>query len=135
MRQNARMLAWILLGAGAVGAAGAWAQGSLPDPTRPPGATVAAPHGSTQAVPTASGLSSVILRKGAKPAAVIDGQYVELGGKVGERKVVRIAEGEVVLKNAESADGRETLLLTPGIEKQPIKQKAVRKAVASGAKQ
>ncbi|MDP2810871.1 MAG: hypothetical protein Q8O34_12050 [Rhodocyclaceae bacterium] len=126
----------MLLSAGAMGAAGAWAQGALPDPTRPPGAAAAAsPGGNVPEVPAASGLSSVILRKGAKPAAIIDGQYVELGGKVGERRVVRITEGEVILKNADGADGRETLRMTPGIEKQPIKKPAARKSVATGAKQ
>ena len=152
--------AWIVCAA----ATSAWGS-SLPDPTRPSIATTpSAPEGGTAGKPAASagtgtagagttgagttgaaastdsteassGLSSVILRKGAKPAAIIDGQYVELGGKVGERKVVSITEGEVILK---STVEKEVLRLTPGIEKRPIvnkiaKKKAARKA-AKGAK-
>lgn len=133
-------------------------ESSLPDPTRPPpdavssaaptgtagtagaagasGATASA-SGDTAAQAAASGLTSIFLRKGARPAAIINGQYVELGGKVGERKVVRITEGEVALAGAE---GQEVLRLTPGIEKKlivekepvikkkPIKRKTARKA-------
>lgn len=111
---------------------GVWAQGALPDPTRPPvAAAPIAESGKAAAGPAAGGLSSVILRKGEKPAAIVDGQYVELGGKVGERRVVRIAEGKVVLRNAE---GRETLLLTPGIEKTPVVKEKAGKSSARGAK-
>lgn len=95
----------------------AWAQ--LADPTRPP-AQAAVPVGdaaSAAAVaPAAIGLQSVILSRDGKgrPAAVINGEVVQLGGKVGEARLVKVAEDHVVLL---SAEGRETLRLMPAAEK------------------
>ena len=86
----------------------ALAQG-LPDPTRPPAMIESTP---TSAAP--SGLQSIIHRQGAKPAAVINGVFVELGGKVGEATLERVGEVSVGLR---SAMGRETLYLTPGVGK------------------
>jgi len=102
-------LAWLAgLVTGSVGAAG------LPDPTRPPAIVEASP---TAAAPASSGLQSIIRRQGAKPAAVINGIYVELGGHVGEAWLERVGEDSVDLR---SAAGRETLQLTPGIGKRPV---------------
>ncbi|MDP3032546.1 MAG: hypothetical protein Q8N33_10760, partial [Rhodocyclaceae bacterium] len=56
----------------------------LADPTRPPAAiNAAAGDPANAAIYDSSGLQSVILRKGGKPAALINGSVVELGGKVG----------------------------------------------------
>lgn len=95
-----------------------WAQG-LPDPTRPPAAFeagAAAPAGGATS-PTAPRLQSIIRRQGARSAAVIDGVYVELGGKVGEATLDRIGEDSADLR---STAGRETLYLTPGIGKRVV---------------
>jgi len=94
----------------------AWAQ--LADPTRPP-VQAAAPAGDAAnavATPVATGLQSVILSRDGKgrPAAVINGEVVQLGGKVGEARLVKVAEDHVVLLGAE---GRETLRLMPAAEK------------------
>lgn len=96
-------------------AASGWAcaQG-LPDPTRPPASLAADPAAAPRAVASPAGLQSIIRRHGAKPAAVINGTYVELGGRVGEARVERIGEDSVVLR---SALGRETLYLTPAVGK------------------
>ena len=59
--------------------------------------------------------------------AVIDGQVVPLGGAVGEARVVRITETEVLLKTGEET---ETLKLYPGVDKQAVKRGA-RSASAS----
>lgn len=90
------------------------AQG-LPDPTRPPAAFEAA------AAPSAAGappppirLQSIIRRQGARSAAIINGAYVEVGGKVGDATLERVGEDSVELR---SAAGRETLYLTPGVGK------------------
>lgn len=87
----------------------------LADPTKPPAdASVPAdvpPGTSPQA---ASGLQSVILRKQGRPAALINGELVELGGKVGEARLVKVSEDAVVLKGP---GGEETLRLTPAAEK------------------
>lgn len=81
-----------------------------PDPTRPAGAvsgTAAAERG----------VQVVIVRsRGKKSAAVINGQYVEVGDKVDGRRVLKITESEVVLKGD---SGREAVKITPAIEKTP----------------
>lgn len=89
---------------------------SLPDPTRPPIGIDA--DTAAIAAPAASGLQSIIHRPGGKSAAVINGQYVEQGGRVGDATLVRIGEDFVELR---SATGRETLYLTPGIGKKRAK--------------
>jgi hypothetical protein len=66
-----------------------------------------------------SGVQTVILRPGSKSAAVINGQYVEVGGKLGDKRVTKITESEVVLTGA---GGREVLKVTPAIEKMPAKK-------------
>lgn len=89
---------------------------SLSDPTRPPAA-----FGSPEAVQGAgegSNLQSIIRSNRGKPGAMINGEYVLLGGMVGEAKLVKIGEDSVTLK---TASGTETLMLVPGVEKTPTK--------------
>ncbi len=92
------------------------AQG-LPDPTRPPGN---AEYGS--AGYASSGLQSIIRPTGQKPRALIHGELVTLGGKVGESQLIAINTDSVVLRDADG--NRETLTLTPGISKSPAKNKS-----------
>ena len=97
----------------------AQAQGA--DPTRPaiisdPGAV--ASGGAAQA-PSATGLQSIIQRRNGRPAALINGTVVELGGKVGETRLVKIGEDHVVLRGV---SGTETLRLTPGVEKRAARK-------------
>lgn len=95
------------------------AQAQMADPTRPAidtGAPAATAGAAVQ--PAAAGLQSIIQRKNGKPAALIGGAMIELGGKVGESRLVRIGEDFVVLRGPL---GSETLRLTPGIEKQAVK--------------
>ena len=109
-----RRLPMTALLAGAVGLGYAQSDSLLSDPTRPP-MTVAEPVTTNpEGVPPPSGLQTVILRKGHKPMAVINGMTVELGDKVGEATLVKISESEVVLHGPA---GNETLHLTPGVEK------------------
>lgn len=84
----------------------------LADPTRPSGASIAAGPPATAEKP--SGLQSVILRKQGRPAALINGEVIELGGMAGEMKLVAIREDAVVLQGPE---GEETLRLMPAAEK------------------
>ena len=107
-----------LLLAGFIGAGSALAQ--VPDPTRPAG-TLALPEGGDGVAPVESGVQTVILRPGGRSAAVINGQYVEVGGKLGGKRVVKITESEVVLKGE---SGREVIKVTPDIEKLPASGKA-----------
>jgi len=104
---------WLLL-AGCVGAHAALAQ--LPDPMRPAGALMAPAATGGVAAPAESGVQTVILRPGRKSAAVINGQYVEVGGKLGDKRVVKITESEVVLTGE---SGREVIKVTPAIQKVP----------------
>lgn len=96
----------------------AMAQAQGADPTRPPFEPNAALAGAT-APEAASGLQSIIRRKAGKPAALINGALIELGGKVGEARLIRIGEDFVVLRGPQ---GVETLYLTPGIEKKAVRK-------------
>lgn len=88
------------------------------DPTRPAIDTGVAASTGNMAV-TAAGLQSIIRRQNGKPVALINGAVVELGGKVGDARLVKIGEDFVVLR---SAMGNETLHLTPGIEKKAVRK-------------
>ena len=103
--------------AGFVGSSLAVAQ--VPDPTRPPAAVFDQEVGATAAVAAKSGVQTVILRPGGKSAAVINGQYVEEGDKLGDKRVLKISESEVVLIGE---SGREVIEMTPAIEKVPTKK-------------
>lgn len=94
-------------------ATAAWAQEALPDPTRPPAGWAAGQAGGAAGEGGAM-LQSVVIPKRGKPAAFINGERVELGGKYGEMKVVKISESEVVLKGA---SGEQTLKMVPEVEK------------------
>lgn len=109
-----RPYAFVLAGLAGVGAALAQA----PDPTRPAGALMTPETGGV-AAPAESGVQTVILRPGGKSAAVINGQYVAVGDKLGDKRVVKISESEVVLKGE---SGREVIKVTPAIEKVPAKK-------------
>jgi hypothetical protein len=91
----------------------------LADPTRPAIDTGSAAPAGMAAASATSGLQSIIQRQRGKPAALINGVVVELGGKVGEARLVKIGEDFVVLRGAM---GNETLRLTPGIEKKAVRK-------------
>ncbi len=115
----------VLLG-GMMGMAGFAALAQIADPTRPAvDESQGSVDGASGAGQPSSGLQTIIRRKGAKPAAIINGEYVELGGRVGESRLSAIGEDSVVLSGP---DGKETLAMTPGIEKKPIKPVLKKKA-------
>jgi len=85
---------------------GASAAQALADPTRPPlGLMRAAATGSAPRTPLQS-----ILLSSARKGAILNGQYVPLGGSYGKATLVRITETEVTLK---SDQGLEVLQLYP----------------------
>lgn len=93
---------------------------SLPDPTRPPASLAQDAPKDAQATAEkigANGLQTVILRKGKKPVAVINGESVELGGKLGDARLVKLSENEAVLQ---SENGKEVFHLTPGVERKNV---------------
>lgn len=112
---------------------GAWAE-DLPDPTRPP-AAILSPDTYQADGGAQEGLHSVIISKHRR-AAIIDGQTVELGGKVGDARLIRVEETSVVLRGP---DGRERLLLFPDVKKLDRKARhhtqppQVKKNVSSGS--
>ena len=92
------------------------AQG-LVDPTRPPNAPTDSPQ--QDAGPAAgSALQSVLISPGRR-LAIINGTTVAVGGMVGDAKVVKITETEVVLDRGGET---EVLKLFPGIDKQPARR-------------
>ncbi|MEW6515030.1 MAG: hypothetical protein AB1443_13645 [Pseudomonadota bacterium] len=93
-------------------------QAQIADPTKPAIDTGAAAAG-LPLVPATAGLQSIIQRKGGKPAALINGVVVELGGKLGEARLVKIGDDFVVLRGAM---GNEILRLTPDAEKKAVKK-------------
>lgn len=87
----------------------------VPDPTRPPAQLMPPEMGAAAAAE--SGMQTVILRRHGKSGAVINGQYVEVGSVLGDKRVIRITEGEVVLQGG---GGREVIRLIPSAAKTPI---------------
>ena len=83
----------------------------LPDPTRP-SAGIGMAAGSVNAGPV---LQSIVISAGQR-VATINGQAVKVGDKVGDMRVLKILETEVVLGKGKEV---QTLKLFPGIEKQP----------------
>jgi len=84
---------------------------SLPDPTRPAQANGAAGQSASGAGATPV-LQSVLISPRRK-VAVISGETVQVGDRIGDGRVVRIAEGEVAL----ARDGQiQILKLFPGLE-------------------
>ena len=105
-----------LLASGAGAAHGALAQG-LADPTRPPNVVPAAGGGQAEAEAPSTQLQSVLLSPRRK-LAVINGQTVALGEKVGDAVVTKITESAVVLKYG---DRTEVLKLLGDVERKPVR--------------
>ncbi len=107
----------------AAGATAGSASAQLADPTRPANAQFdAATPGAAASVE--SGVQTVILRRDGKSAAVINGRHVVVGDKLGDKRIIRISESEVVLTGD---SGREVIKVTPAIEKKPAKPPAAAK--------
>jgi MSHA biogenesis protein MshK len=113
--RNAALSACLLAAAGAAGAAPvSAAMQDMPDPMRPPAALGASRDTAAGAASGGPVLQSVLISP-LRKIAIVDGQTVAVGDKVGDAKVVHISEGEVTLQ---SGTGVSTLKLFPNIEKQ-----------------
>ena len=110
MRKSS-LAAFVLLAA----AAGSHAQ-ALVDPTRPPNA-IASVDSSSE--PAGTQLQSVLISQGRR-IAVINGEAVSLGGRVGDATVVRISATEVTLKRG---DELEVLGMFGGVEKKSVRRR------------
>jgi len=99
---------------GAAGLARGQSDATLADPTRPPASvSEPVPAGAPNVTPS-GGLQTIIVGRGRKPMALINGMMVGLGDKVGEATLVKISESEAVLQGPA---GREVLQLLPGVAK------------------
>ena len=94
----------------------------LNDPTRPPGVSPAGSAAEVDARAGATQLQSILLSPGRK-LAVINGQTVPLGGRIGDATLLAISETGVVLKRGAEV---ETLRLLPDVDKKPARPAAVR---------
>ncbi|RTL57853.1 MAG: hypothetical protein EKK46_01770 [Rhodocyclaceae bacterium] len=100
----------------------------MKDPTRPmvlDASAKPATEADADAVPAAV-LQTVILRPGRKPAAMINGQMVELGGEIAGARVTAITDNQVVLTGL---GGKEILKLNPSVEKRVLIEKTMAKKV------
>jgi len=98
-------------------APGAGAVQELTDPTRPAANldVIESSSGSAGQVvqpDDTQGLRLIIIQK-KKRAAIINGRTVELGGKIGDARLVEVNEGSVVLQGAQ---GRQVLTLFPNVK-------------------
>lgn len=91
----------------------------LADPTRPPSALQMMGGGSSE--PFGSRLTSVVIPKQGRATAVIDGQVVRVGERVGNARLLRLTESEALL---EGPEGIERLYLTPSVDKKMNETKA-----------
>jgi hypothetical protein len=84
---------------------------SLSDPTQPP-AALNGPGAETTLAPSAPQLQSILVSReaGGRRVAVINGEMVRQGAKIGDAVVERVGETEVVLRRGRH---RETLKLFP----------------------
>ena len=101
-----------LLGVLPVLSVSASAAEALPDPTRPP-VLLVAPEDAKVAAPASPVLQSVLISP-VRRVATINGQIVKIGDKIGDARVVRVAESEVVLQNGKDV---QVLKLFPDVEK------------------
>lgn len=89
---------------------------TLPDPTRPAIDLGAGAGGQASAVAPVEaapqGLQSIIISPQYR-AAIINGETVRLGGKVGNSTLVEVRESSVVLQNAQ---GRRVMELFPKVD-------------------
>jgi MSHA biogenesis protein MshK len=107
----------VLLALPGAGAAGrAHAQDALPDPTRPPAAMLPAATGAPAVAEDALRLQSVIISE-ERRGAIIGGEYVALGGRVGDARLTRVEPSGVVLRGP---GGEVALPLFPAARKRPL---------------
>ena len=96
----------------------------LPDPTRPPTSI----DGTASAVSSGPALQSVLVSRG-RTIAIISGRTVKVGDRFGDAIVVKITEGEVLLRSGKQV---QTLKLFPGPEKRVTPSRAGAKPESLG---
>ncbi len=89
---------------------------NLPDPTRPPASLGVGLESGAPEADAGPRLQSILIAPGRR-FAIVSGQTVHVGDKIGEAQVITISEGEVVLRNGKDL---QTLKLFPEVEKRPV---------------
>jgi MSHA biogenesis protein MshK len=87
---------------------------SLPDPTRPPSSADGQGAGKSETGPAVPILQSILVSD-SRHIAIINGQMLKIGDKVGDNRIIKITESEVVLRSGKDL---QVLKLFPGVEKQ-----------------
>ena len=86
----------------------------IPDPTRPPAALIAPAAGANAlpSIPDAPQLQSILVstRQGGRRVAVINGETLRVGGKLGDAVLISIRDTSVVLRRGKQL---QTLTLYP----------------------
>jgi hypothetical protein len=95
---------------------------TLGDPTRPPAGQRGGGSGRATGDPAGLVLESVIISEASR-SAIISGEHVVLGGKIGPARLIKVSEAAVVLL---TGDSRRTLKLFPGVHKRPAGEPASR---------
>ena len=98
----------------------------LPDPTRPPDSMIGLSITGVPLAPAEPRLQSVMIGAGGR-SAIIDGRQYKVGDKVGDARLVRISESEVVLINS---GGRQTMRLFPSVKKALTPQEPQRRSAS-----
>jgi MSHA biogenesis protein MshK len=110
----------LLLAASMAMAACAAAAAPFADPTRPPGASDPGAPSAKGGEVAALRLESVLIAPDRR-IAVINGQAVRVGQRIGDARVLRITETEVALREGAST---QILKLYPAAERHPAGKKA-----------
>jgi len=100
---------------------------TLVDPTRPPpSVSPGDAHGANPAAQSGPVLQSILISP-VRTVAIISGQTVRVGDRIGDAQVAKITENEVILR---SGKGLQTLKLFPSVEK---RANSVRKGHPTGS--
>ena len=120
------LLALLVLPGGvpAVHAAGEAAL-TVTDPTRPPPEMMALFPASAGAVVLAVPRLQSVMIGSAERSAIIDGQRYKVGDKLGDARLLKISENEVVLAGS---GGRQTMTLFTPVKQVPLPEQAAARA-------
>ncbi len=119
------ILAALLVLSGGVPAVYAAGEAVLTDPTRPPPEMMAFLPASAGAVVLAVPRLQSVMIGSAERSAIIDGQRYKVGDKLGDARLLRISENEVVLAGT---GGRQTMTLFTPVKQVPVPEKAAARA-------
>ena len=119
------LMALLLVLPGGVPAAHAAGEATLTDPTRPPPEMMAFLPASAGAVVLAVPRLQSVLIGASVRSAIIDGQRYKVGDKLGDARLLKISENEVVLAGT---GGRQTMTLFTPVKQAPLPEKAAARA-------